>query len=541
MNPPCPKKKLADMPDEDDLSFRFPRAPTRQERDAYRQAVFQRIDALAEYGLHQGLLQREAVRHACLDDITAWAGHRRFPRSDPRTPPTPPVRALLYHYEYGGWVSRSTTSEWAWYTWRAAPLSWRRPGQGWTSAPEWQALQDLESSLADAPDESLIDWAAGHRFPLVRAWGVLGTAAAGRLPDSECLADPSPMVCLLAGRAFLAANAWRPEVGRAVGFHLGADPIGRHAARLLGAARDAQFVAELVELAEASEDVEVRWAAVDGLGAPNAVPDLIRLRQDRSLRHSVDRQLHRMPSHALASYVDDWTEQVRRGDGHWVSLLGRCGPAADPAIDVLLERWDTAVVDEVFGLDNQGLAAAFALARISDRSRAALATRLEGIDLERAGAIARAFSSVGIAPPFVLDWLRTAADTQPEEWSEIREWGWTLEALATLGDPSNLACVARIYCDLVDDGLPPDNHHRTPVSFHSLGDTLTTRVPPRLEAETDRDLAWRWTRTLGAVGRHITKDGRAALERETLHMDSERARNARRVLDKLQQADSLFR
>jgi hypothetical protein len=149
--------------------------------------------------------------------------------------------------------------------------------------------------------------------------------------------------------------------------------------------------------------------------------------------------------------------------------------------------------------------------------------------VERFSEIARAFASVGAAPPAVRARLWAATSRAPSDYRTLDRWGWVLVAVAIF-DVQGLLHVARIYADLVDDGLEPSHHYGTPTSFQALGAELARAVPPLLRVETDRDRAWRWVRALGTVGGHLTEAGREALEHEARFIDPERAANARRVL-----------
>lgn len=473
----------------------------------------------------------EAQTRAHLDDIDRWMAH-------------PALAGLVRRSEYfaaaprlyatsSGQVREGTLlGQWVVYSWLEAPRTWRRPGPTRWSSPEWETLEELERSLAGEPDRALVRWALAQATPVARGWGVLALQALGDVDGLTVMAgDPDAQVALLAAACALELGVWPTAIGDHVGRWLRGDDDARgRAAELLGEAGDRTHLERLVELArESTPGSHSAISALGRLAAVDALVGLIDLPSERG--HEVLTQLDGLGS-AVAGHADLFLERFRAGDRRkrMARLLAVCGPKGEEIIPDLIQWFVEARVDPILGVDVAP--SAWCMAQLGEPGWRELEHLLDEDDVDRLGAIARAFASVRAAPEGVRERLWAVTLCRPESWRAFSGWGWVLQAVATF-DLAGLAHVARGYADLIDDGLEPDNHHTTPSSFQVLGAELAAAVPPRLLAETDRARAWRWVRVLGAVGSHLTEAGREALAHEALSIDRERAANARRVLSSL--------
>jgi hypothetical protein len=501
-----------------------------EERDARRRELFEHLDQDYVTG---SWAMREVYRHAHLDDIQRWMGHPKLAGEVAKDDRALYARPILFFSSSSPPEECPVVGQWVVWTWKAAPRIWMRPRAGGWGSPEWGLLEELEHSLHAGPDPSLVDWAAGHEAEVARGWGVLGRLALGNVDGLRALAsDDSAQISLLAASCLLQLDAWSPEISRAMGrWLLELDARCSFAVELLGRAGDASWLPRLVEIARTPTDHGAPFAAVDALRDLGAVGPLVDMMDLPRIHRKVLRALQELGPE-IAPYADVFLGRFRAGDrpAQMAHLLACSGPAGESIIDDLVRWFVEAEPDPVFGLlTGDAPTAAHCLARLGAVGWRELERLLDEDDVERFSEIARAFASVGAAPPAVRARLWAATTWAPSDRRTLDRWGWVLLAVATF-DVQGLLHVARIYADLVDGGLEPSNHHATPASFQALGAELARSVPPLLRVETDRDRAWRWVRALGAVGGHLTEAGREALEHEALSIDSERAANARRVL-----------
>lgn len=515
-----------------DLMIRFEPIGPMEEREARRTRLFEHLD-------HDYVAASEVMSavydHAHLDDIQRWMGHHKLAHAVATDARALYARPVVFLSSSSPPRECSVLGQWVVWTWKAAPRTWMRPRVGGWGSPDWDLLVELERSLERGPDRSLVDWAAAHEAEVARGWGVFGRLALDDVSGLQALAgDDSAQISLLAASCLLQLDAWSPEVGRAVGRWLvDRDARCSFAMELLGRAGDHSRLARMVEIARTPGDPGSRFAAVEALRHLGAVGPLVALIDAPQIDRAALRALIGLGP-AVAPCADVFLGRFQAGDRpeSMARLLAGCGSVGETIVDELVRWFVEAELDPVTGLTGRASTAAWFLARLGAPGWRELERLLDENDHWRFSEIALAFASVRAAPPALRARLWATTERAPSDPRELRRWGWVLLAVASF-DQQGLLHVARIYADLIDDGIEPSNHHLTPPSFQALGAELASAIPPLLCAETDRDRAWRWVRALGAVGGHLTEAGRRALEHECMSIDRERAANAGRVVRRL--------